>query len=193
MRDGHNRRRNNELLENQMIKKILTHYTSRLDEYLGRLHHQPEGLAEVGSIGAGASEKPGKLIVSLLSVERETAGGINAPVQRTADKYARMAPPLLLNLNLMLAAVYDEKRYGESLSVLSDTLKFIQSVPAFELDGVGYTVEIVTLSPQDINNIWSTLGGQYHPSVMCKLRRLVIDADEATSSGRTVKQPDIKR
>lgn len=175
-----------------MIKKILTYYASRLNEYLSRLHHQPEGLAEVGFIGNGTEEKPCKIVVSLINVERETAGGISAPIQRTADGYTRQAPPLMLNLNLMLAAVYDERRYAESLSILSDTLKFIQSVPKFEVEEMIYTVEIVTLSSQELNNVWTLLGGQYYPSVVCKLRRLVIDAEETTGSGATMKQPDIK-
>ena len=64
----------------------------------------------------------------------------------------RTFAPLLLNLDLMIAAVYDEKRYAESLSVLYESLLFIQSHPYFELDGRKYTVEIVTLSVQDINN-----------------------------------------
>ena len=89
----------------------------------------------------------------------------------------------------MLAAVYDEKRYSESLSVLSETLTFMQSRPSFDLNGQMYTIEIVTLSAQDINNIWTTLGGQYYPSVMCKLRRLTIDAKETSgSSGITDEQ-----
>lgn len=176
-----------------MIKKILTYYTARLDEYLVRLHYQPEGVAEIGSIGNSTDERPCKIIISLLSIERETAGGISAPVQRTAEGgYTRQMPPLLLNLNLMLAAVYDEKRYAESLSVLSDTLKFIQAVPKFEVDGMNYTIEITTLSPQDLNNVWTTLGGRYYPSVMCKLRRLVIDTEVITGSGSTVVQPDVR-
>lgn len=175
-----------------MIKKILTYYAERLDEYLSRLHHQPEGLAEVGFVGNGTDERPNKMVVSLINVERETAGGISAPVQRTVEGYTRQTPPLLLNLNLMLAAVYDERRYAESLSILSDTLKFVQSVPKFEVEEMSYTVEIMTLSPQDLNNIWTTLGGQYYPSVVCKLRRLVIDVEEITGSGATMKQPDIK-
>ena len=174
-----------------MIKKILTYYAERLDEYLSRLHHQPEGLAEVGFVGNGTEERPCKMVVSLINVERETAGGISAPVQRTAEGYTRQAPPLLLNLNLMLAAVYDERRYAESLSILSDTLKFVQSVPKFEVEEMSYTVEIMTLSPQDLNNIWTTLGGQYYPSVVCKLRRLVIDAEEITGSGKLSKNPSI--
>ena len=57
------------------------------------------------------------MVVSLLNVERETAGGITAPVQRTADRgYARLQPPLLLNLNVMLAAVFDERQYHNGIT-----------------------------------------------------------------------------
>lgn len=113
-------------------------------------------------------------------------------MQRTAEGYTRTSPPLLLNLNVVIAAVYDERRYGESLSVLSDTLRFIQSTPRFAVDGTDYTIEVVTLSTQDQNNVWTLLGGQYYPSVVCKLRRLMIDAEETTGSGATMKQPDLK-
>lgn len=175
-----------------MIQDILTYYVSRLDEFLLKKHHQPEGIAEVGFIGNSAEEKPCKLIVSLLNIERETSGGISAPLQKMPGGYVRLSPPLLVNLNLMLAAVYDEKRYVESLSVLSDTLKYIQAVPGFEWEGQTYTVEIVTLSSQDINNVWTTLGGQYYPSVVCKLRRLVIDSEQTTGTGQIARQPDVE-
>ena len=113
-----------------MIRKILTYYAKRLDEYLSAFHHRPEGLATVGQIGSSTEEHLNKMVVSLLNVERETSGGISAPVQRTGDgRYARMQPPLLLNLNIMLAAVFDGRQYAESLSLLSDTMRFIQSVP----------------------------------------------------------------
>ena len=100
-------------------------------------------------------------------------------------------PPLLLNLDLMVAAVYDDRQYAQSLSVLNETLLFIQSHPFFELDGQRYTVELVMLSAQDTNNIWTTLGGQYYPSVMCKLRRLVVDANEASGSGGIAREPSV--
>ena len=63
------------------------------------------------------------MVVSLLNVERETAGGITAPVQRTADGgYVRLQPPLLLNLNVMLAAVGGSStsahRYGYAFDLV---------------------------------------------------------------------------
>ena len=176
-----------------MIRKILTYYAERLEEYLSRTHRRPEGLATVGMIGNSTEERPNKMVVSLLNVERETAGGISAPVQRTADGgYARLQPPLLLNLNVMLAAVFDERQYDESLSLLSDTLGFIQSVPKFEVDGMGYTIEVVNISTQDMNNVWTLLGGQYYPSVVCKIRRLTIDTETVSGGGRTADRPIVE-
>lgn len=165
-----------------MIRMVLTHFAARLDEYLRRKFPQPEGVVDVGIIGNSSEERPCKLIISLVNIERETAGGISGSIRRNGSEYERSYPPLLLNLDLMLASVYDEKRYAESLSVLSETLTFMQSRPYFELNGQMYTIEVVTLSAQDINNIWTTLGGQYYPSIMCKLRRLTIDARETSGS-----------
>ncbi len=62
-----------------MIRRILTHYAGRLGEFLSRSHHRPEGLATVGMIGNSAGERPNKMVVALLNVERETSGGISAP------------------------------------------------------------------------------------------------------------------
>lgn len=114
-----------------MIRKILTYYAGRLDEYLARTHRQPEGLATVGLIGTAAEETPN--------------------------------------------------------SVLSDTLEFIQSMPRFETEGHRYTVELVPMSTMDLHNIWTTMGGQYHPSVICKVRGLVIDSGTLVS-GSTAAQ-----
>lgn len=175
-----------------MIRKILTTYTTLLEEYLSRFHNRPEGLATVGQMGNNTEEKPGKMVVSLLNVEREMTGGISTPVQRTEEGYARMQPPLLLNLNVMLAAVFDERQYAESLSLLTDTLSFIQSVPRFEVDGTWYTIEIVNLTLQDLNNMWTLLGGQYYPSVACKIRRLCIDGEYATTGGTTANRPVVE-
>ena len=57
-----------------MIRKILTTYAARLDEYLARSHRQPEGVAEVGLIGSAGEQCPNKLVVSLVNLEREASG-----------------------------------------------------------------------------------------------------------------------
>lgn len=43
-----------------MIRRILTYYAERLDEYLSRFHHRPGRLATVGLIGNTTEERPNK-------------------------------------------------------------------------------------------------------------------------------------
>lgn len=168
-----------------MIGRILTYYAEQLDEYLSRTHHHPEGLVTVGQIDTSRKEQPNKLVVSLLNVEREASSGISAPTQRTGGGYVRLQQPLQLNLNVMLAVVFDERQYTASLSVLTDTLRFIHSMPRFTMERMDYTIEIVSLSPQDLSNVWTLLGGQYYPSVVCKIRRLTLDTGEISTSEKT--------
>lgn len=131
-----------------MIRKILTTYVARLDEYLARSHRQPEGVAEVGLIGSAGEQCPNKLVVSLVNLERE-ASGDGGYMQRAATGYAGRRQPLLLNMHIMMAAVYEDKRYAEALSVLSDALTFIQSLPRFEVGnckhhgGEGMTADMI--------------------------------------------------
>ena len=133
-----------------MIRKILTTYAARLDEYLARSHRQPEGVAEVGLIGSAGEQCPNKLVVSLVNLERE-ASGDGGYMQRAATGYAGRRQPLLLNMHIMMAAVYEDKRYAEALSVLSDALTFIQSLPRFEVGNESYTLELVPMSNDLIN------------------------------------------
>lgn len=163
-----------------MIEQILTRYAECLDKYLSRTHPQSEGLATVGMIGSGEDERPNKVVVSLLNLERETAGGVSYAHRAGSDIIGKI-PPMMFNLYIMLAAVYDSKRYAESLAVLSETLQFIQSMPMFTLNGNTYSVEIETMTTKDLHNIWITMGGQYYPSVVCRVRRLMVDSNTVIS------------
>lgn len=177
---------------NTMIQKIMTYYAGRLDEYLSRMRRQPEGNAAVGQPGGTSAEVPNKLLVSLLNVERETSGGIQPGIERVPGGYARTYPSLLINLTVLVSAVYDERRYVDSLSALSDALRFVQSVPKFDVDGTFYTSELVRVSVQELNNIWTQFGGLYHPSVVCKIRCLTINGGEIASGGRIADCPVVE-
>ena len=48
------------------------------------------------------------------------------------------------------------------------------------------------MSTMDLHNIWTTMGGQYYPSVICKLRGLAIDSSEIISSGSMAGETSVK-
>ena len=113
-------------------------------------------------------------------------------MQRAATGYAGRRQPLLLNMHIMMAAVYEDKRYAEALSVLSDALTFIQSLPRFEVGNESYTLELVPMSTTDLHNIWTTMGGQYYPSFICKVRGLTVDSTEIMSGSSMAGTTDVK-
>ena len=176
-----------------MIKNILSYYTKQLNEFLSRYYHRPDGLAEIGTIDKTQNTIPNKIVVSLLNLERETSAGIPCSVHRTAEGgYVQTHPSLQFNLNVMFAAVFEMNQYVESLSILSDTLRFIQSHSSFEMNGTTYTLEIMNISLQEMNDLWSLLGGHYYPSVLLKIRRINIDAEDVISSSTAINNPVVE-
>lgn len=159
-----------------MIKKILSSYAEKMNQYIERSHPQQEGCAEVGFIGNGIEARPNKIRIFLYSIEREAVTSRGSAVRSGGDAKGFGYPDLVMNMNVLVAAVFEEKKYTESLSFFSEALCFIQSSPFFSVDGVQYTVELVSLGLQETNNVWSCMGSQCFPSVMCKIRRLLISS-----------------
>ena len=159
-----------------MIRKILNSYAEKMNQFVARSLPQQEGCAEVGFLGNGMESRPNKIRLFLYSTERESVPGNGIPIRKGGTPVASGSQDLIMNLNVVVAAVFEESRYAESLSFFSEALRFIQSCPAFLVDDVRYTVEIVSLGLQEMNNVWSCMGSQTFPSVMCKIRRLLINS-----------------
>lgn len=179
-----------------MINSILSSYAKLMEQFISSYEYQPEGLVEVGDIGSCAGEEPCKIRIALYSMEREIASGMASPKSFPNEKTLPVLyPPLFMNLNIVIAAVFSEKRYKDSLTFLSLAILFLQSAPYFELEsGERYTIEVVNLPLQDQSNIWTLLGGHYYPSVICKIRRMTFDAGEIKQSVHKMRniETDIK-
>jgi hypothetical protein len=165
-----------------------------LEDFFGGIFKQAEGIVRLGNIGLGDKlEINNKLVISLLSIERDTAQGITGKyVRNNVDSFNYNLPAVNVNLNVIFAAVYDNKRYSESLSIISACIMFLQSNPIIELaNSQSYTIEFMNLSTQELNNIWTSLGGCYYPSVVCKIRKLVFDAEEIKNILPSAGEPQI--
>lgn len=177
-----------------MIDITLHIIVEKLNEFLSGFYNRPEIIAEEGVINTPANEEEGdKIILSLLSIERETAMGINSAYKNTGgNTFNRQSPPWHINLNIVIAAVFSEKRYADSLKILSDSLSFLQQNSPIDLPGgQKITIELLTLSFQELSNVWSMLGGHYYPSVVCKVRMLTFDGNEIRTTTSKVKDTHI--
>lgn len=177
-----------------MINTVLTTIIEKLKEYLDSFYEFPEEIAELGPIMSTGNGPVNKLCLSLLNIERETAIGIQGSYRETADSYLKTVPPWHLNLYFILAAVYEEKRYAESLKFLSTAIEFIQLHPYIEIpDGRKISMEPVTINLEGLNNIWGMFGGKYYPSIIGKLRGLTFDGNDITGTASKIQKTEVNR
>ena len=149
-----------------MIHVLINTLAEKMNEFLSSYYERAEIIVEAGSIDATPNEdQSDKIILSIVNIERET--------------FQQTSPPWYLNIYIMVAAVFSSKRYLESIQILSDSISFLQQNSILKLPDQGtITLEPVTISMQELSNIWSILGGHYYPSILCKARIISFDGTE---------------
>ncbi len=149
------------------------------------------GLFESTTSGVNFDDK---IVFTLVNIEEESTLK-NAPfVKKEFSNPAQYEnPPVFLNLYLLITACNksaDNKSYTDALERLSLVIAFFQSKNSFSsASSVSGTTaaftsedvlqlsirhEIYTLTFEQVNHLWGTLGGKQMPFVMYKLRLIAI-------------------
>ena len=148
--------------------------------------------------GAPAAEAADKLLVFLVSIERDAGGArVGRWGSELHGRIAAAPPPLMLNLLVMVAANFGGSLYEDALNLLSHTLAHFQSRPVIDhsrapdLDaGIERLVmEVEDISLSDLSNLWGVLGGHYMPSVLYRVRMVTFDSPNLTAQLPVVRQP----
>lgn len=165
-----------------MIDKALEFLVGELNNFLSARFPSHEKHVVLASLSAeGLSKVNDKIVVTLVNLEREGAASMSTAGARGEGGYQRVAPPLHLNLSVLVAASY-ENNYRQALALLSAVLGFFQGKQNFtaqnsaalpsELDRLG--VDLVSLSLAELNHLWGNLGAKYLPSALYRVRMLTI-------------------
>jgi len=145
------------------------------------------GLFESATSGVNFDDK---IILTLVNIEEESTLK-NAPfIKRDLSGPARYEnPPVFLNLYLLITACNkstDDRSYLDALERLSLVIRFFQGRNFFtvatstgpvdlttldeDILNLRITAELYTLTFEQVNHLWGTLGGKQMPFVMYKLR-----------------------
>jgi len=177
-----------------MIYEALQIISEQLDNYLSSqgLNNlvKLENIALLESASENADNVKGKVVLTLLNLEEESAMK-NMPSFKVRDgKTEYKNPPVNLNLYLLICANCDT--YDKSLRCISKTIQFFQGKKVFTstntvynrtnvafnvLDYFKFILELHTLSFEELNHVWGTLGGRQLPSVVYKIQVLEIAQD----------------
>lgn len=125
--------------------------------------------------------------LSLINIEEERV--LRAQLPETTylnGQHVLLQPPLRLNLHLLFSARF--KQYDQALRQLSHLLTYFQGHLQFTPDqypGLDPRIEKLVLELQSpsyehLNQIWAFLGGKQLPSVLYRMRMIILqDAETA--------------
>lgn len=161
-----------------MIHNILPVIGSKLNEYLRSEYQLSEdrvvisGLADLK--GNVPNQIDNRVVVTLVGIEEE------ASLQNVIPRGMASNPPVHINLTVLFAANFPESNYIESLKFIASVVTFFQgqrlfnhqNTPMLSPNVDKVICEMVNLTYQEQNLLWSTLGVKFIPSVLYRFRTL---------------------
>jgi len=188
-----------------MINETFKFLTEELNKYLSQkmsvITDQRVVWGNVGKAldndGAGHNLLNGKAIVSLINVEEDRVAKQQENFIKTDAGVTYKNPPLYLNLYVLISV--NRADYGDALKWLAFIIQFFQnqnvftpgSYPNLDIRIQKLIADLYTVNFEQLNQIWSILGGKYMPSVMYKIRQVTIDEDAIDYESGFIKQVDI--
>ncbi|QCX00955.1 DUF4255 domain-containing protein [Aggregatimonas sangjinii] len=179
-----------------MISKALSFIEEQTDLYLqGLLGASTQKYAVLGNIarivdsGEGSeTEDASGVIITLVNIEEDLISKNPDGVYRNVDQVVKTNPKILVNLYVLFSV--NLNTYTTALSRISNVIQCFQSTnyftqasfPSLDPGIEKLHLELYTMNFEQVNHLWSTLGGKYLPSVLYKMRMVVI-ADEANQVG----------
>lgn len=127
------------------------------------------------------------VIITLVNIEEESTLKNQPALKRPFSDQANYTnPPIYLNLYVLLSCNYSGDKYRLALKRLSHVIRFLQSKNTFstattvatldldlgDTDGmeVKFTLDLYTLTFEQINHLWGSLGGRQIPFALYKLK-----------------------
>ena len=167
------------------IRGTLEAVRQRLNEFLQAAEPRPEEWAVLSNLvdpeGKAYDGARNRLVLFVANVQKETVISTSRGIVPAGDNhYAVVAPPLYVNLHVLVFANFYDAGYTEGLGVLSLAIGFFQQNPAFTPStlpalpaGVDrLTWEMESLAPADLSYLVGLAGVKYLPSVVYKVRLL---------------------
>ena len=141
----------------------------------------------------GENSLAGKAILSLVNVEEDKVAKQQENYSRTDSATQYKSPPLYLNLYILFSI--NKPEYDDCLKWLGHIMQFFQhqqvftpiTHPGLDPKIPRVVVDLFSLNFEQVNHLWSTLGGKYLPSVLYKVRQISVDENLTISESGFIK------
>ena len=136
---------------------------------------------ESGSADLNIGELQFKVVVSVVNIEEEKTLK-NSPHFSKENQLIRTFSPVL-HLNIYVLFSCADETYLSALTKISRIVGFFQRQNTFTAANAAVTfpdniekliLDLYSMNFEQLNHLWGTMGGKYHPSVLYKMRMLLI-------------------
>jgi hypothetical protein len=191
-----------------MIHPVLKFLGEQLNDYVDQVKKPGDGieapyviLQNISRLDEDALKTTNKILVSLLNIAEESTLKNNPDhIMMKNDSVAYGNPPLNLNLFIMVTSFMTN--YENALIYLSYAITFFQGKYSFTLknstteveglpDDFHIILDIYTLGFEQLNYVWSTLGGKQHPFICYKVRLLKMERESTQEVRGIIKEIQI--
>jgi hypothetical protein len=188
-----------------MIYPILKFLTEQLNHYIDQIKKETDGvpspvvlLQSIVNIEESKLKEKNNLLLFMVNISEEAAMKNHpAYVIRNDDETIYKNSPVNLNVFILITAVMTN--YENELRYLAHALEFFQGKMIFtrqdsvsQVEGIPddfrISLDLYSLTFEQINYLWSTLGGKQHPFVCYKVRIVEIERESTTETRGTIRQ-----
>lgn len=140
-----------------------------------------------------------RIILSLVNIEEEATMKNRAHYARVnINDIAYQNAPVFLNLYMLVTAYYDS--YDGALKRLSNVIQFFQSKSSFSVknspfnpadaneESIEIFLDMFSLTFEQLNHLWGSLGGKQWPAVLYKVRLVRITDNRTTGLGTVIER-----
>jgi hypothetical protein len=154
------------------------------------------------------ADESAQVYMSLVNVEEEaTLRNRGAVRQSDIRPLAYVNPPMIINLFLLFSA--NHKDYSMAIRTLSSVLLFFQGNRSFSIaktpvpaigvfatpgedeNKIKVNLDLMSLTFEQVNHLWGSLGGKQMPFLLFKARQVEIDADRMLQGGGFISEIQI--
>ncbi len=187
-----------------MIDEILDIIKNEVDTFLKLKirdnQHQYVYLAPVVDLNGKPSLNENAICMTLVKIEEERANMSNHQETKLIDdRVYSINSPVKLNLYLLFSAAYmdgQEKNYLEALKRLSYVIGFFQAKNVFNSQNTpkldpGYgkiSIDLINQPFEEQVHFWGMFGGLYRPSLLYRLRTLMVQEDQVAGISEPVRE-----
>ncbi len=145
------------------------------------------------------------IVISVVNLEEESTLKNQPALKKSPPSQAIYEnPPVFLNLYVLFTSNYWGDKYIFALQRISYVIQFLQSKNLFsysssvlsmvnsdpDLVSLKFTMELYTLTFEQLNHLWGSLGGRQIPFVMYKLRLVALTERKAIRQAPLITEID---